>query len=801
MGAVLIVLFGVLLPAATLAIELSNGMCAEAFFDPIPTLTHVLLVALVPAVNLLALLGTMRRWTKWRTSLLWANSVVIGIALVYTLEFLTLMPIAVIAIIAVGMGLLPLAPFFSLLCAMVLRRWLINMPGSTPDGKIDPTVILPPPSFKSVLGGAALGVLLLLALEVRTVVTLQGAQMAASDSADESVRGVRLLRSFGSRDTLLWMCYHGGRTRGPFDFNRSPQLIAGTFVSSIDEKAAQRVYFRVTGEPYNAVPPPDKFARRAMSDFDFDPDLGGEAVAGRRKGLSLSDSRIDAKVHPDAAVSYTEWTMVFKNDHPSQREARANILLPPGGVVSRVTLWVNGEPREAAFGGSGQVREAYKKVAIQQRRDPLLVTWAGNNRVLVQCFPVQPYGTMKIRLGITAPLLLQDPETAALQLPRFAERNFSVPGCDIHSLWIESDADYKRVPDRLHREKSADAKHVVRGQMSDEEINSGDAAILMARAADAVETWTPDPQNPKKFVLQKLVADKLPGKRQMSIVVDGSRAMADHFQAIADALAATDPNVKLQLFFAGDEAVEIPDAAQLVKEPNSLAERFRSLGGVGGCDNVPALLRAFNEADGDRTVVWVHAAQPVLLQPVTSLAQWMERDKRAAFHDFAVAGGPDCVVEQLGAVGSVLSVPRLGNVSDDLRNLLARLAGQAKVYRLDRVAVEKQPPNKPKASSHLARLWAADQVAALLQAGKAAQRTDAVKLAAAYQLVTPVSGAVVLENQQQYDEAKLHPGDPDEVPSIPEPGTLVLLLTALFPLIWFAWERRTAVAYQNRQYK
>ena len=110
MGTVLIALFGILLPAVTLAIELATGMCAEVFFDPIPTLGHVLLVAFVPLANLLALIGAARQLTRWRTSLLWANGIAMGIALVYTLVFLPITPLGVIAIIYMGMGLLPLAP-------------------------------------------------------------------------------------------------------------------------------------------------------------------------------------------------------------------------------------------------------------------------------------------------------------------------------------------------------------------------------------------------------------------------------------------------------------------------------------------------------------------------------------------------------------------------------------------------------------------------------------------------------------------------------------------------------------------
>ena len=53
---------------------------------------------------------------------------------------------------------------------------------------------------------------------------------------------------------------------------------------------------------------------------------------------------------------------------------------------------------------------------------------------------------------------------------------------------------------------------------------------------------------------------------------------------------------------------------------------------------------------------------------------------------------------------------------------------------------------------------------------------DAEKLVVQLQLVTPVSGAVVLETQEQYDRHGLKPVDPATVPVVPEPGTAALLL-------------------------
>ena len=89
-----------------------------------------------------------------------------------------------------------------------------------------------------------------------------------------------------------------------------------------------------------------------------------------------------------------------------------------------------------------------------------------------------------------------------------------------------------------------------------------------------------------------------------------------------------------------------------------------------------------------------------------------------------------------------------------------------------------------KTSDHLGRLWAHEEVFRLMRAKD--QRTAAVELAQRYQLVTPVSGAVVLETQQQYDEAGLEPVQNGTVPTIPEPETWALLGVAMSVLAYRA---------------
>ena len=64
-----------------------------------------------------------------------------------------------------------------------------------------------------------------------------------------------------------------------------------------------------------------------------------------------------------------------------------------------------------------------------------------------------------------------------------------------------------------------------------------------------------------------------------------------------------------------------------------------------------------------------------------------------------------------------------------------------------------------------------------MRADPTGNRAAAVALASRYRLVTPVSGAVVLETQQQYDESRLTPVSQAQatVPTVPEPHEWALL--------------------------
>ncbi len=765
-----IVLFGILLPAVTLGIELTTSMCADTFFDPIPTLWHVFLVAAVPVVNLVALVASGNSPARPWGWLQFLNGLVIAVALVYTFLFLPLVPMALVAVVLAGLGLLPLAPVLSLFAAIGCRRRLRRYSPET--GRVERGYFL---------SGVVCAIVLLAAIEARSTFTHVGLQMAASDTPATRLRGIRWLRSYGDSDLMLRLCYQNARSAAD---------LVGLLVSfngTVTTTEAREIYYRVTGTPFNAVPPPE-FRRLSFLEVEpWDADQAGAEVGEASRHLTLRSSRIDGSLDAQAALGYLEWTMVFHNASSGQREARAQIALPPGGVVSRLTLWVNGEEREAAFAARSQAREAYTKV-VRRRQDPVLVTTSGRNRVLVQCFPVPAQGDMKIRIGITTPLQIDDPAAATLRLPRLIERNFGCPAALEHAVWLEAKAPFGTPAGGLAAEQAGEALHAVRGSLSTADLG-GSAGVVTLRRDKALESWTRDPIDPAFTVRQQLGRQVVQVPRRVVLVVDASLRMQRVLPQIAEALTALPPGIQLGVVIASDQAETlVPPAGESHTPYVIAADRLKAVRCAGGADNAPALARAWELAAGapQSVIVWVYGPQPASVGRAEDIAQrWERRPDGPRLIALSAVSGPNSILTELERVTLVEEVPSTGDTGKALRRLFAEWSGTAERWSATRLRVSTEAfspeAGATETSSHLARLWAQDEVMRLL----ADRKTDPaarVALAASYQLVTPVSGAVVLETAQQYNEAGLRPVPPGSVPTIPEPETwaLIIIVVLLF---------------------
>lgn len=775
---------GVIMPVISITVESTSHICAETFFDPIPTPWHVALVIFVPLAQL-HVWFVVRRGAITRPALTGlVNAMAIAVSLFYTIVYIPILPLAAMTLLLI-IGILPLAPLLSLVASMVMRVQLKHVSSATAQKSF---------ALKNagLFAGFGISALLIGAIELPGALTRYGLGMAASADPVTRSKGIQFLRTFGSRDHLLRACYsRTGLATELFGF-------FWVFHDPVSPGDAQKIFYRVTGETFNTSAPPRRTNGRLdpAGEFDFDRDLGGVQVGGKLRGLSLSSSKLDGSVDANGGVGYMQWTLLFLNESIGQREARAEIQLPPGAVVSRLTLWVNGEEREAAFAGKGKVRQAYESV-VRQRRDPVLVTTAGRDRILVQCFPVPPdRGEMKIRLGITVPLLLEDEKNVQLLLPHFVNRNFRIPNDLTHSIWMESKSPMTSDNSSLKFTRFSANTFALGGGISDLELSVPPNSIKLTRAD--VMSWSKDPFEIGRFVVQQTIVNRVPSHLyRIVLVVDTSKDMEGEAANIREALRSIPADFDVQLVLANGDDLQNVTAAGL----DQISARLSDADFGGGADNAPALLKAWDlaaEKPGNNAIVWIHAPQRLQLHSIEELRQrWERRSYGPTLFNFRTASGSDEIERHLDGISEVKSVPRMFQTQADLEKLFSRLTGQTKTLefvRINRWVEQNADPNDvaTQTSDHLARLWANDEVTRILNARDESLNDEAVMLASRYQLVTPVTGAVVLETAQQYSASGLTPVDPGTVPTIPEPEIVVLLIVTAIFLGWVAWRKYRA---------
>jgi hypothetical protein len=770
----MVALFGVLLPLVTLGVEAFFHLSGSTYVDPIPSWWHVVAIAGVAVANFVvcAKLWKNEADAHW---IPFAIGATLGVSVFYALVFAPIAPIAVVLILGMGLGLLPLAPLLSFLCAVrmffVARRMRRELP--TP---------LPMNGFWQ---GVLCGLLYLVAAEAPNVFTDIGLRQAVSTVPETSRAGVRIIRTFGSETALVRNCYPHSASISDIPIF----LLTRTQPASVTVEDAREIYYRVYGRSFNMMPRPH-FAVGMRTEEDtlddswwggWDSELAGEKVGGHTAGVSLAESTIGCSVRPNEATSYTEWAMKFQNRHWSNEEARMQIELPPGGVVTRATLWVNGQEREAAFGERKLVRKAYQSV-VTANRDPLLVTQVAPNKVMVQCFPVPPMrgpndtpGEIKIRIGITAPCVVPNLREADVVLPKFSEHGFGL-NCDT-SVRVECPTPYKLDEAKgLLRAQRDDTRRVSYAQMP---LSEG-----------------------KSFVSAAVQSAARPKHSKLFVVVDGGGPMRLHLNEIADAFKGVSKSQQGEVWFASDAATALGDAQHQMPFEKGL-EALRGERCAGGPDNMHVLADVWKRASAspDSAVVWIHGPQPVLFGG-EALAN--EFKAGPTLYDVELGAAPNRLLEKLPSSINVVEVPRVGSFNDDLNQFVSGTFGTgATPYVVTSRTVDSGLPSSaqlttaPAVSSQLVSLWAYSETKAMLAKGR---DDEAVKFASRQRLVTPVTGAVVLETAEDYKKNGIDPNNPDNnkqaspepfhIGAAPEPEEYALMGVALLAVAWQLWRKR-----------
>ncbi len=721
---IFISLFGILLPLGTIGFELVTRICTEVIFNPLPSWPHLILVTGVPIAILWATLN-IRSHCPNPSIIRLLMGMAFAISLVYTIRLLPFLPFSVMGIIVYGLGLVPMAPVFTLIASMILALRANEIAKESRP---------PPQSFKR---GLTIGLVAFFVFSFSNIVTWS--TLAWYSAEDEFPnRGVKILRWFGSDNGLRSHCYFENGdvwlTLKPATFPRAAEC--------------REIYYRVTGNEFSQ----DGFPQFPFSQFHqegrrWDTFRGTLSVGHILPNLYLQESRIDGFVEMDGHLGYMEWTQEFVNNAGEQAEARCVIELPEGGVVSRATLWINGEEKEAAFGGRNQTIQAYQRV-VSVRRDPLLITSAGNGHVRVQCFPIAPDGgTMRIKMGITFPTSPTHPSSSQFRLPRFVEQNFRIKPQVKHAVWMESKSHWKSEGKQDNQKNVQSDTFMLRRELAAHAL-SEDIQTLHINHKHGPDSKYYYPLNDREVILATFEQTHSHPEKWV-LVLDGSRTGAKLKKKIRNVLADNNHAEITEIIIAHDEM-------EVIKHPKENNWKWPDSGGQ---DNIEALLRAIEITEGskDTGILWIHGNQPAHTLGLSRIQQFRDRmGQLPELYHLPLEFGSNHVGQKFESFWKMNRVPLLANnPAEDLNHFFDSLGGKAAAPFLHLEKVEHTNPllGASKTTNHLERLWAKEEVDRLLYQIEPSPQ-EAQELAVRSRLITPVSGAVVLETQEQYDRAQ-----------------------------------------------
>jgi len=755
-----IYIFGIALPIIAVIVELSTSICSEVLFDPLPTIPHVLIYLLIPVSNIISI----RACTKGKTNnwINWLNVMAFGVSVFYGLIFLPLLPLGIIGILFLGIGLCGLSPLLGLISLWTLNKRLRSIATSKTENV-----------YPSKIKGLLLAACILILASFSLILTHIGLGMTKQESSVIKKNGLNLLSLVPNKKHLKYWCYFPKK-----DIRQG--LFASNAQTDFPTRKIQKIYYQVTGRSCLQTKPSNQILRRAEN-WRWDPDLGGDDVGGKVNKLSLSASRMDGVVQAQEGLAYFEWTMKFQNFASFNQEARAEIQLPPGGVVSRLTLWIEGEPREAAFGSRSKTKGAYKSI-VQRQQDPVLVTTRGPDKIQVQLFPVLPGGKeMKVRIGITAPLWIDNQgEELKLRLPKMIQRNFDIDQKLNHHVWMESKSKLSLAENELSKSLDGDIEKLKISIPQKNMIQSKYASLVIEpqTSTDLEEIIVVQSTKTPTLKIAQKIKRKPSHVDHLVVVLDTSVSNQKFHHTLSTVLKKSISTFNItSLVLSGREGVEVIQQDDLSRF--ELAKHdFK-----GGTDNITALLKAMDMAtlQPNTGILWLHGPQPVLLSDTELFLQWVARSKiHPLIYAFSLGQGSNKVIQKLESTHIFQSIPQLGTLETDLTMAFEYLMKPDQVYQYSRKAITHAPSNAVTSNSqHVVRLWAFNRIQELLQDRTEKSKTQALKLAMTHQLVTPISGAVVLETQAQYKANDLEPVEAGTVPTIPEPEMWIMLMILL----------------------
>jgi len=709
---------GVLLPSflfALFPLTCMDRLAVLLFDHPLETIAELMLVVNIP-------LAIFISWSK----LVKDNhgySLVRGISMGASIgASLTVAAVSIAAAVLLSSGEPALSALFGLiavpsLLAAAVGAHLVNKVRRTRDFASSRARVLAVTGF-----GVLLSILSFLGAEAKPWLIRMAERQAVSASPVDQKEGLNRLISFYPLREMLIEC-SDARASG----------LCGVFLP-LTINSQRELYFAMTGEP---------FSFRDINNKDLasvsDESLARQTVGQLIDGLSLLRSSMTGVIHPDSLSSTIDWTFVFKNDNASTAEARAEIAIPRGAVVTNLTMWSKGEPHDAGFCDPARfgVRSGWTENNVSA-----LITDLGRGRMLVSCTGVEGQGELKMRMTTVVPMKPDGPKTATLSLPKFVASNFSLAG--EHQLRLRSPMSFTGAMTKMKPGSTPTGEKVITADLDPADLTSSDLMITAERPQIEMIA-TPDQSNSGAgYVLQKVeqVPANIPS--QLVVVIDGSLKMEKYRSEIAESLRHLPSNVSTSVILT-----TISSGTKY--EPSSVADAIALLEKnrcIGGQDNLKAIIKAAEVAGESRggAVLWIHGPQPASNREIYIMAQY---EARPRFYDLPLESGDTDMNEffrNYSEIGPFEQLPRSGLLGSDLQHFFAKWKPGSSDYvvTLSRVASHPQGSrlygHQSSNAKELRMLWANQESLRYLARG---QRANAARIGIKSRFVNRACSAVL----------------------------------------------------------
>ncbi|MBZ0189712.1 MAG: hypothetical protein K8F91_25930, partial [Candidatus Obscuribacterales bacterium] len=267
----------------------------------------------------------------------------------------------------------------------------------------------------------------------------------------------------------------------------------------------------------------------------------------------------------------------------------------------------------------------------------------------------------------------------------------------------------------------------------------------------------------RRYIVEQLQEVVTPAPERVYVVVDSSEALASHATEIKKALSSIPSCLTPIVYFACEKDAEEGKLTSISSEP--LAQALAAIAPdafMGGQDNRALLYEALETAaeQTNSAVLWIHGPQPLAQNLSESTVLDLVHGVR--LYDLQIVSGPNSILHALEMkdVSNLIALKSVQHqsISGDLQALLSGWEKDTTSLCIKRTISTDLPQEAVVmdrlASKQVSCLWAAGEVTRLIAGG---EQKQAEGLAVKHRLITPVTGAVVLENTKDYESFLLYP--------------------------------------------